>query len=85
MCILGGNLLFVGHAGTLDLCTRSMVGKLPRKMTEYRSILPQIPYVSTCAIEENAKTSNWRFIETNVLPISNGKNQSLKFMNLINR
>lgn len=70
----GGSILFVGHSGTLDLCTRVITGQQPRPSTSYRELLPKVPYLAMCAIEEDAITRKWKHIDAPTLPLSHGRN-----------
>ena len=38
----GGNLLLIGHAATLDTCSRQLVGKEPRPVNELMSIVRKV-------------------------------------------
>ena len=48
----GGNVLMVGHAATLDTCSRQLVGKEPRPVNELMSIIRKVPYCSVAIMEE---------------------------------
>merc|ERR1712227_99620 len=48
----GGNVLLVGHAATLDTCSRQLVGKEPRPVGELMSIVRKVPYCSVAMLEE---------------------------------
>ena len=38
----GGNVLLVGHAATLDTCSRQLVGREPRQVNELMSIVRKV-------------------------------------------
>ena len=48
----GGNVLFVGHAATLDACVRQLTGNPPRPAAEMMAMLRKVPYCSLASIEE---------------------------------
>lgn len=48
----GGNVLLLGHAATLDTCSRQLVGKEPRPVGELMSIVRKVPYCSVAMLEE---------------------------------
>ncbi|XP_033747636.1 protein UBASH3A homolog [Pecten maximus] len=79
----GGNLLFVGHAGTLELCTRLLVGKGARNINDYKKILPKVPYCCVCAIEEDPARKKWAMIEPPSLPLTHGRNYSQRIIPLL--
>lgn len=44
--------MLVGHAATLDTCSRQLVGKEPRQVNELMSIVRKVPYCSVAMLEE---------------------------------
>ena len=48
----GGNVLLVGHAATLDTCSRQLVGREPRNVNELMAIVRKVPYCSVAMLEE---------------------------------
>jgi len=48
----GGNVLLIGHAATLDTCSRQLVGKEPRPVQELMTIVRKVPYCSVAMLEE---------------------------------
>ena len=48
----GGNVLLVGHAATLDTCSRQLVGREPRTVNELMAIVRKVPYCSVAMLEE---------------------------------
>jgi len=48
----GGNVLLIGHAATLDTCSRQLVGKEPRPVQELMAIIRKVPYCSVALLEE---------------------------------
>ncbi|KAJ8312905.1 hypothetical protein KUTeg_010278 [Tegillarca granosa] len=70
----GGNILFVGHAGTLELCTRVLTGSTVRTEVQYLEILPKVPYCSMCMIEEDRKSKRWFFKDIPIHQFTHGRN-----------
>lgn len=54
-------ILIVGHAGTLDANTRSLVGEQPRNSAELTRIVQKIPYCGVCACEES-DSGSWQIV-----------------------
>ena len=50
----GGNVLLVGHAATLDTCSRQLVGKEPRQVNELMSIVRKVSCQSQRILSLNA-------------------------------
>ena len=44
----GGNVLLVGHAATLDTCSRQLVGGEPRQVNELMSIVRKVSCKVSC-------------------------------------
>ncbi|XP_047498667.1 protein UBASH3A homolog isoform X3 [Penaeus chinensis] len=65
----GGTILLVGHAATLDTCTRQLVGGAPRSAHEMTSIIKKVPYGCTAKIEET-DCGQWRLSPAEVNPVT---------------
>ncbi|RUS79530.1 hypothetical protein EGW08_012698, partial [Elysia chlorotica] len=64
----GGTFLFVGHSGSLDACTRQMLGHQPRDPGGFRDCIRGCPYCALCCMEEDsgiagAVGGGWRTAE----------------------
>jgi ubiquitin-associated SH3 domain-containing protein len=73
------NLLFVGHAATLEVCTRQITGQSPRQLADFMNVVRRAPYCSLAVMEEQLGTgapaepkasssssrspSSWRVVE----------------------
>ncbi|XP_043215535.1 protein UBASH3A homolog [Amphibalanus amphitrite] len=69
-----GNVLLVGHAATLDCCTRQQTGHQARSAAELRSFLGKIPYCSIVAMEERSG-GHWHLKEAPFPPLTHSHNQ----------
>lgn len=49
-----GNVLFVGHAATLDTCSRQLVSQPIRSEQEFFGFLNKIPYCGVCSVQESS-------------------------------
>ena len=71
-----GNIMFVGHAATLEACTRQLVGAQPRPAQELTKIVQKIPYcgLTVCQESEFGKNSTWDFIDPPIPPLTHAPN-----------
>lgn len=57
----GKTILLVGHAATLDTCTRQLIGNPPRNGQDLQSLVYHIPYCSVAMAEE--QDGKWKLAE----------------------
>ena len=94
-CISGGDILLVGHASTLDACSRQLVGASPRSAQELSRIVHRIPYCSLACVQQlqqlepvqpdNKQTDaiNWKLIEPPVPPMTQSSNLRFDWQTLL--
>lgn len=68
-----GNILLVGHAASLDVCSRELLGKTPRNATEFTKILQKVPYCSLVTLQRSEEC--WSLVEPPCPPITHSNNQ----------
>ena len=72
---LGGNVVFVAHAASLDVCTRQLVGMMPRNHAGFHDINHRIPYLAMAVVQEDVDIANkWSIIEPPVLGFAHSNN-----------
>ncbi len=71
-----GNIMFVGHAATLEACSRQLIGAQPRSAQELTKIVQKIPYcgLTVCQESEFGKNSTWDFIDPPIPPLTHAPN-----------
>ena len=71
-----GNVMIIGHAATLEACTRQLVGGQPRTTQELTKLVQKIPYCGVCVCQESesGKSSTWDFIDPPVPPLTHAPN-----------
>ena len=71
-----GNIMIVGHAATLEACTRQLVGGETRSTQELTKLVQKIPYCGVCVCQESesGKSSTWDFIDPPVPPLTHAPN-----------
>lgn len=75
-----GNILFVGHAATLDVCTREMLGESPRPSNEMTKLLHKVPYCSMVVVEKCER--GWAMIQPPCPPLTHSNNLRFEWKNL---
>ncbi|KAL1460797.1 hypothetical protein WDU94_012743 [Cyamophila willieti] len=68
-----GNMLLVGHAATLDTCSRQLLGAPPRTSQDMTKLLKNIPYCSLCTLELDVN-DRWNLIDTPAPPLTHSNN-----------
>merc|ERR1719362_1486723 len=55
---VGGDVLFVGHASTLDACAQQLIGNEPRSMHDMMQVVRKVSYLGVAMLkEEDTPTS----------------------------
>ncbi|XP_054716647.1 ecdysteroid-phosphate phosphatase-like [Uloborus diversus] len=57
-----GDLLFVGHAATLDTCSRQLIGKMPRNNDEVQRLMHHIMYAAVAIVEKDSENV-WELVD----------------------
>ena len=63
----GANILVVGHAGTLEVCTRQICGFSVRPYSEFNATIRKVPYLGLCLLEKEASSHIFE-IQNSVIP-----------------
>ncbi|ETN64001.1 suppressor of T-cell receptor signaling 1 [Anopheles darlingi] len=81
-----GNILIVGHATTLDTCTRFIVGEKLRSTSEMARIMQKVPYCSMAVMEKetpDASTGDdvghWKLTEPPCDPVTHTNNNRFDY------
>ena len=62
----GGNLLFVAHAASLDACSRQVVGKEPRSLSQMMAIVREVAYCGVALLEEDEDEEDTKSLMSSV-------------------
>ncbi|XP_076832473.1 ubiquitin associated and SH3 domain containing Bb isoform X2 [Brachyhypopomus gauderio] len=74
----GNNVLVVGHASSLEACTRQLQGLPLHNSKEFVQVVRKIPYLGVCACEEQDR-GVWQLVDPPVLPLTHGPNHSFSW------
>lgn len=55
----GGNIMFVGHAPTIEVCTRQLCGGAPR-VDEFRQLVKKVPFLAIAQCEKSSLDNSWK-------------------------
>ena len=72
----GGNILILGHAGSVEVCTRQVLGKQFRSGPDFRDIVTKVPYCGLIKIQEDPKTKKWSVCDSPILTLTHGQNKN---------
>lgn len=70
-----GNVLLVGHAASLDTCTRQLTGNPARNEREVCKMVHKIPYCGISTAEESPLTKQWTLVKPPILTLQHTGNQ----------
>ena len=73
-----GDIMLVGHAPTLEGCTRQLCGGQTKSLEEFAEITRKIPFLSIANCEKDNKTNQWKLIP---IPIPSMKHLDLEEFN----
>lgn len=77
-----GNVLFVGHASTLEVCSRELIGKKPRVAMDMTKVIQQVPYCSLLQLAQEG--DKWEISELPFPPITHTTNHRFDYKVLLN-
>lgn len=74
--------MFVGHAPTIEGCTRQLIGGKPRSTEDFIRINRKVPFLSIAQCEKNSITGNWSLVQTAIPPMRHSQLEEFNFNDL---
>ena len=64
-------MLFLAHKGSIDKCTRQILGKAPRPRPAFRKLVEQVPFAAVgCMAEDGKVKGEWELVSPGIQPFS---------------
>ncbi|CAF0866695.1 unnamed protein product [Rotaria sp. Silwood1] len=57
--LTGANIFFIGHAATLEVCTRQLCSLPPRSYSDFNSVIRKVSYLGLQLCERNPSDGQW--------------------------
>jgi ubiquitin-associated SH3 domain-containing protein len=71
----------VGHAATLEVCTRQIVGQPIRSYADFNATIRKVPYLGCCLLQKTNDTG-FDIVPTNIPPLTHGATFNFDSMSL---
>ncbi len=65
-----GNLLFVGHAASLDTCSRQLTGQVPLTLKNMKRQMRTVPFLGLAMLEQDINNKTWSLKDPPVYPLT---------------
>jgi hypothetical protein len=75
-------LIIIGHAGTLEVCTRQISGYPVRSYSEFNGVIRKVPYLGICLLEKEANSHKFELQHGIIPPIAHTANFNYDSMTL---
>ncbi|CAF0839034.1 unnamed protein product [Didymodactylos carnosus] len=72
--LTGATLLFVGHAATLEVCTRQLCSQTPRSYQDFNGVIRKVSYLGMNLCERNPMDGTWSLKEPTIPPLQHSNN-----------
>lgn len=75
--------MVVGHAGTLEGCTRQITGSQIRSYQEYNAIALKVPYLGICLLEKERASKIFRIKKSGIPPLAHHANVNFEASSIL--
>uniref|UniRef100_A0A8C4Q8G8 Ubiquitin associated and SH3 domain containing B n=1 Tax=Eptatretus burgeri TaxID=7764 RepID=A0A8C4Q8G8_EPTBU len=79
------SVLFIGHAASLEACTRPLRRLPPRPQREFVINVRKVPYLGLCSIRElsSGSSRSWALVSPPIPPLSHGPNPTFSWSQVL--
>ncbi|UJR29127.1 hypothetical protein I4U23_010341 [Adineta vaga] len=74
--LTGANIFFIGHAATLEVCTRQLCLLPPRTYSDFNGVIRKVPYLGLQLCERNPSDGQWSLKPPPIPPLQHANNAS---------
>ncbi|CAF1555575.1 unnamed protein product [Adineta ricciae] len=74
--LTGANIFFIGHAATLEVCTRQLCLLIPRSYADFNGVIRKVPYLGLQLCERNPSDGQWALKAPPIPPLQHANNAS---------
>ncbi|CAF4007299.1 unnamed protein product [Rotaria sordida] len=74
--LTGANIFFIGHAATLEVCTRQLCSFPPRSYSDFNSVIRKVSYLGLQLCERNPTDGQWTLKTPPIPPLQHANNIS---------
>jgi ubiquitin-associated and SH3 domain-containing protein len=78
----GENIMFVGHAPTIEGCTRQLTGGKPRSTEDFIRINRKVPFLSIAQCEKDIESGRWSLVQPMIPPMRHSQLEEFNFNDL---
>ncbi|CAF1192365.1 unnamed protein product [Adineta steineri] len=72
--LTGANIFFIGHAATLEVCTRQLCSLPPRSYSDFNGVIRKVPYLGLQLCERNPSDGQWSLKAPPIPPLQHANN-----------
>ncbi|CAF4734978.1 unnamed protein product, partial [Rotaria magnacalcarata] len=78
----GANIFFIGHAATLEVCTRQLCSLPPRSYSDFNGVIRKVSYLGLQLCERNPSDGQWTLKTPPIPPLQHANNVSFDWQTM---
>ncbi|CAF2084003.1 unnamed protein product [Rotaria magnacalcarata] len=80
--LTGANIFFIGHAATLEVCTRQLCSLPPRSYSDFNGVIRKVSYLGLQLCERNPSDGQWTLKTPPIPPLQHANNVSFDWQTM---